>query len=304
MKTARLIHCALALTLVGVAAATANAQPSRTAAAAKRLPPVPPMALAVGQPWNAGTLPQWLGDPPVANDAAGKVTMHWFCNARVATCKDDLARVLNLREAGKIYVVAYIDGSKRDAGKLDPVRDAVGAGAVAFGPKVTKLMGFYGMGKGPSAIVVDVDGNVAMISNGGEPEKLDARDKKVNDLVAVIKDFTVTAAGPKASVKTGERFTLSVEINLAAWLTFNRKAITEFALTVSPDFKCDTLALKGDKVTIEGRKLTAAIGCSVNGKGSYEARGNFRFGYDNPNGSTALGTDSVGWKFDVLAETK
>ncbi|MBP9086825.1 MAG: hypothetical protein KBG15_11945 [Kofleriaceae bacterium] len=304
MKTARLLPGALALMLLGATATTANAQPSRKTAAAKRLPPAPPMALAVGQPWNAGTLPQWLGDPPVANDAAGKVTLHWFCNARVATCKDDLARVLHLREAGKIYVIAYIDGAKRDAGKLDPVRDAVGAGAVAFGPKVTKLMGFYGMGKGPSAIVVDVDGNVVLISNGGEPEKLDARDKKVNDLVAAIKDFSVTSGGPKASVKTGERFTLSVQVELAAWLTFNRQAITEFALTVSPDFKCDTLALKGDKVTIDGRKLTASIGCVVNGKGSYEARGNFRFGYDSPNGSTALGTDSVGWKFDVVAESK
>ncbi len=304
MKTAHLLHCALALTLFGVTAATANAQPRRKAVAAKTPPPAPPMALAVGQPWNAGTLPQWLGDPPVANDAAGKVTMHWFCNAKVATCKDDLARVLTLREAGKIYVVAYIDGTKRDAGKLDPVRDAVGAGAVAFGPKVTKLMNFYGMGKGPSAIVVDVDGNVALVTNGGEPEQLDARDKKVNDLVAAIKDFTVTKAGPKTSVKTGERFTLSVEINLAAWLTFDRKAITEFALTVSPDFKCDTLALKGDNVVIEGHKLIASIGCVVRGKGSYEARGAFRFGYDNPNGSIALGTDSVGWKFDVIPEPK
>ena len=301
MKTAQFLHGALALTLLGVTVSTANAQPTRKAAAVKRLPPVPPMELAVGQPWNAGTLPQWLGDPPVANDAAGKVTMHWFCNARVATCKDDLARVLNLREAGKIYVIAYINGAKRDAGKLDPVRDAVGAGAVAFGPKVAKLMGLYGMGKGPSAIIVDVDGKVALITNGGEPEQLDARDKKVNELVAAIKDFAVTKSGPKISVKTGERFALSVQVELAAWLTFNRKAITEFALTVSPDFKCDTLALKGDSVAIDGRKLTASIGCVVNGKGSYEARGNLRFGYDNPNGSTALGTDSVGWKFDVVA---
>jgi hypothetical protein len=305
MKNARLMFSALATTLFCVATAVtvspAQAQPR--AKAAKQLP-APPMALGVGQPWNAGPLPQWLGDPPVANDAAGKVTMHWFCGPRVATCKDDLARVLNLREVGKIYVIAYINGSKRDAMKLDPVRDAVGAGAVAFGPKVTKLMAQYGMGTGPSAVLVDVDGNVALITNGGEPEKLDARDKKVNDLVAAIKEFTVVTSGPKSSVKTGERFDLKVTIDLAPWLTFNRKAINELTLTVSPDFKCDTLALKGDKVQIDGRKLTATIGCAVNGKGSYEARGNFRFGYDNPNGTTGLGTDSVGWKFDVVAEAK
>jgi hypothetical protein len=296
VMTATMAATVLASTVV------ASAQPKRAA----RVKPViiPPAPLAVGQPWTAGTLPMWLGDPPSDTDAAGKVTMHWFCGPKVATCKDDLARVLTLREAGKIYVVAYVNGSKRDATSLDPVRDAVGGGAVAFGPKIGKLMGQYGLGTGPAAIVVDVDGKVSMISNGGEPEKLDARDKKVNDLVSAIKEFTVTTDGPKTSVKTGQRFELKVSIDLASWLSFNRKAITEFSLTVSPDFKCDSLALKGDKVQIDGRKLTAAIGCIVNGKGSYEARGNYRFGYDNPNGTTGLGTDSVGWKFDVVAETK
>jgi hypothetical protein len=296
MKTPAFISTAV----VSLAVISAPASAQRR----KAVPPppaTPPAALIVGQPWSAFLAPQWLEDAPSTQDASGKVVMHWFCGPKVALCRDDLARVLTLREAGKIYVIAYIMGTKRDAKKLDPVGDAVGVGTVGFGPKVAKLMGQYGMGTGPAAIIVDVDGKVAHIANGGDPAILDARDKKINELVGAIKEFSVGERGPTVAVKTGERFELGIDIELASWLSFDRKAITDFTITVSPDFKCDTLSLKGEQVKVDGRKLTATIGCTVTGTGAYEARGRFRFGYNNPNGTTALGQDSVGWKFAVTA---
>jgi hypothetical protein len=287
----KLLATFIVTVIASAASVTAQAQPASA----------PP--LAVGQPWYPALTPQWLDEAPSVPDSAGKLTMHWFCAPKNAACKDDLARVLSLRDAGKIYVIAYVMGSKKDALKFNPIGDAVGAGAVGYGPKVAKLMGTYGLGAGPAAIVINVDGKVAMIANGGDTAKADERDKKLNELVSGIKEFTVTGRGPVAAVKTGQRFELGVDIELATWLAFDRKAITEFSLTVSPDFKCETLSLKGDNVKIDGRKLSASIGCVVAGTGAYEARAQFRFGYKNPNGTSAaasaLGQDSLGWKFAV-----
>jgi len=48
---------------------------------------------------------------------------------------------VDLKEAGRVYVVAYINGTKGQAQKLDPIRESegVGRGTVAYGPGVTKL---------------------------------------------------------------------------------------------------------------------------------------------------------------------
>src|SRR3954451_10716239 len=84
---------------------------------------------------------QWSYNAPNPNDAAGRVVIHWFCTPKVAACVDDLARIVTLREAGGVYVIAYINGSQRDAKKLDPIRESegVGGGTVASGPSVKKL---------------------------------------------------------------------------------------------------------------------------------------------------------------------
>jgi hypothetical protein len=253
----------------------------------------------VGDTWVGPTLKVWLEDPPVTNDAAGKVVVHWFCGARAPLCKDDLARLVTLREAGKIYVVGYINGGKRDAMKLDPVRSEVAAGAVAFGKPIAKLMKDLGFGAGPAAIIIGVDGKVAWVQTGGDPDQLDKRDAKVNEMVAAIKEFTVAADGPTSSVKLNERFEFKVAIELSPWLSFNPKAPTEVSLTLPTEFKCDASKLTGDQIKIEGRHLTASVGCTSAQRGSYEVRAEYRFGYLNANGSQALGSDGVRWKFQV-----
>ncbi len=254
----------------------------------------------VGDPFAWPAQKSWLEDPPFANDAAGKVVVHWFCGARVAQCKDDLARLVALREAGKIYVIGYINGGKRDAQKLDPVRSAIAGGAVAYGSAVPKLMKAYALGTGPASIVVGVDGKVAHVQLGGDPDSLDKRDTAVNELVASIKEFTVTSDGPAAAMKLGERFEFKLGIELAPWLTFNNKAPTEVTLSAPAELKCDATKLGADKLKLEDtRHLSATFSCSSTGKGSYEVRAEYRFGYQSPNGTQALGSDGVRWKFQV-----
>ena len=56
-------------------------------------------------------------------------------------------------------MIAYVNGTKPQAQKLDPIRgsEGVGRGTVAFGPATPKW--FKGLGiTGPVSIVVDVDG--------------------------------------------------------------------------------------------------------------------------------------------------
>jgi hypothetical protein len=94
---------------------------------------------------------QWTLGAPSLNDAAGRVVIHWFCTPKVSACADDLARIVTLRENGGVYIVAYINGSARDAKKLDPIRESegVGRGTLAYGPGVKKLFKQLGIGKEP-----------------------------------------------------------------------------------------------------------------------------------------------------------
>jgi hypothetical protein len=87
---------------------------------AKPTPPAPPAkpALpAVGDSFGLsgpGSWPKldWLYDLPSPGDAAGKVVIHWFCAPKLVGCTDDLARIVTLKEAGRVYVIAYINGTK------------------------------------------------------------------------------------------------------------------------------------------------------------------------------------------------
>src|SRR5690349_18356647 len=65
----------------------------------------------------------WLYETPSANDAAGRVVVHWFCTPKISACTDDLARIVTLRDTNHVYIVAYINGTQRDAKKLDPIRE-------------------------------------------------------------------------------------------------------------------------------------------------------------------------------------
>ncbi len=242
---------------------------------------------------------QWAYGAPSANDAAGKVVVHWFCTPRVSACVDDLARIVTLRENGGVYVVAYINASQRAATKLDPIRESegVGHGTMATGSGVRKLFKQLGVTKGPASIVVDVDGKVKVVATSGDINELDSRDTIVKSLVAAVKPFT-TANDAPTSAKAGQPMSFTFKVQLASWLTFSKKSPMEFTLRAAKELKCKDTTLRGDQLKIEGHTLTATVTCTAP-KGSYQARGEIRFGYDSPSGGTGLGNDGATWKFVV-----
>jgi hypothetical protein len=241
----------------------------------------------------------WMYDSPSFTDSTGKIVLHWFCAARVATCTEDLARVVTLKEQNpRVYVIAYINGAKRDAQKLDPIRESegVGRGTVAYGRHVGTLFKTMAM-TGPVSIVVDVDGKVALVSTGSSPPELDARDAKVNALAAAIKDYTATVDGPKL-VKPNEKFPLTISIKLASWLKYKKTGM-DFKVSGPKEIKCDHLALKNEQLKlVDNTKLIAQVNCS-GPKGIYEMRGTIIFGYEAPGGGAGMGTDGAQWKFEI-----
>ncbi len=277
----RLVSCSLVLAL----SLTAAAAPTAT------LPKQGDVLPLAGAPeWPKLT---WLYDAPSANDAAGKVIVHWFCATKVKACVDDLARIITLRDTGKVYIVAYINGGQSDAKKLDPIRESegVGRGTVAYGPGVAKLVSQMGIKSGEAAFVVDLDGKVKALTSSGDINELDARDSLVTSLAGQIKEFTSSFDGPPTA-KPGDKFALSIKIQLASWLAYSQKTPIEFTLTAPKDIKCD----KATK--IDAHTLTATATCS-GPKGSYEAQGKIRFGYDAPGGGTGLGDDGTTYKFVI-----
>ena len=62
------------------------------------------------------------------------------------------------------------------------------------------------------------------------------------------------------------------------------------------------MTLIGDQLKIDvDNKLLAQVSCSGS-KGSYELRGELRFGYDMLTGGQGLGQDGASWKLDIRAE--
>ncbi|HEY5950016.1 MAG TPA: hypothetical protein VIV40_31190 [Kofleriaceae bacterium] len=242
---------------------------------------------------------QWLYNAPSSNDAAGRVVIHWFCTAKVAACVDDLARIVTMREAGGVYIVAYINGSERDAKKIDPIRESegVGHGTVAYGPAIKKLFKQLGIAKGPASVVVDLDGKVKTVATSGDINELDSRDSIIQGLVESVKPFTTSNNAPKTA-KVGEKLTFTFTVQLGSWLTFSKKSPMEFTFQAAKEVKCDATKLKAEQMKIVDKTLTATVTCTAP-KGSYQARGEIRFGYDSPNGATGLGNDGATWKFVV-----
>jgi hypothetical protein len=292
-RTYRLVSLGFVLAAL---TAPAIADPAAPAA----LPSMPkvgetfPVQSAVG--WKQLT---WLYDVPSLTDSAGKVVVHWFCTASVKVCKDDLTRVLTLRDAGRVYIVAYINGGAGDAKKLDPIRESegVGRGTVAYGVGVGKAMKAMGIVAGPESIVVDVDGTVKKITTTGDPSELDARDQLVNQLQGAVKEFTSSHDGPQ-TVNAGAKFQLSFKVQLASWLNYDRATPMHFDLKAPKDIRCDQMSLKGDQLIIADHTLTATLTCSAP-HGVYEAQGAIEFGYTTPTGATGLGDDAATWKFEV-----
>ena len=314
----RLVIATILATILGATVVAAHAQPT-TRPDAPAPAPAPPAAkpAAKAAPGKAppAVLPavgdafgleggvgwpklDWLYDVPSATDAAGKVVIHWFCAPKVQACTDDLARVVTLKENGRVYIVAYINGTKAQAQKLDPIRESegVGRGTVAYGRGATKLMKDLGIA-GPASIVVGVDGKVQLLATTAAPADLDARDARVNAAIAAIKEYVATPDGPKV-VKPGDKFQLTMSIKLASWLKYSDKTPMELDITVPSDIKCDATKLRGDQIKVADKQLTATVTCS-GPRGIYEARGALRFGYDAPGGGTGLGAESTDWKFEI-----
>jgi hypothetical protein len=242
---------------------------------------------------------EWLYDVPNGTDAAGKVIVLWFCGPKAPECTDDLSHLIQLKDSGKVYIVAYIDGSKSAAKKLDPIRESegVGRGTVAYGRKVGDLMKGIGI-KGPVSVVIDPDDKVVMVAHGSTATEFDARDAQVNKLSGAIKDYTWAANDPKAAV-AGEKFKLEMTVTLSHWLKYTPGSPPSFQLTQLPkDFKCDAKKLEGDQIKIDGRNAIATVSCSAP-PGNYEARGEMKFSYNAPAGGTGLGTEGAGWKLTV-----
>jgi hypothetical protein len=291
---------AIAAVIAGSATLVA-AQPAGQPAAELKLPTVGEAVPPNGTPaWPTKLM--WLYDVPSFTDSGGKVVIHWFCAPKIAACTDDLARVITLKENNpRVYIVAYINGSKNDAKKLDPIRESegVGRGTVAFGNDVATMFKKMSI-TGPASIVVDVDGKAALVTTGSSAPELDARDAKVAALSAAIKEYSASSDGPK-QIKPNEKFTLTMKIQLASWLRYSKKpgtALDFTLLTVPKDIKCDNTKLKGDQLKIEVQSLTAQVSCS-GPAGSYEMRGQIDFGYDTPSGATGMGTDGATWKFTI-----
>lgn len=241
----------------------------------------------------------WLYDAPSADDAAGKIVVHWFCDPKVTACADDLARIITLRDTGKVYIVAYINTtSQRDAKKLDPIRESegVGKGTVAYGRGVVKLTKQLGIGGSPTSIVVDQSGKVQLVSQTGDAQSLDTRDAKVNDLASKIRDFTTSKDGP-TTVAPNQSFTLSYSVQIASWLQFNNQE-NAFDLRVAKEIHCDATHLAGSQLKIQDHTLVAQVTCS-GPKGIYEAAGKIRFGFAGPNNAAGFGDDGTTWKFEI-----
>jgi len=289
---------------VAVAGAVAFASTAASAKPKPKLEPLPVPAVGSTLPIN-GTEGwpglTWLYEVPSMKDSAGKVVIHWFCARKMAGCTDDLARLVTLKEnTPNVYVIAYVNGSKYDAKKLDPIRgsEGVGRGTVAYGPQVTRLTKSLGLTE-PISIVVGTDNKVQLVTRGIQPTDLDARDAKIGALVSAIKLYTTAIDGPK-TVKAGQSFQLSLTIVLADWLVYSKKAGTkmEFTARVPPDITCTNTSLKGDQLKPVNQTLSVRMTCS-GPHGSYEAAGQIQFAYDVPSGATGLGADGAKWKFQI-----
>lgn len=240
----------------------------------------------------------WSLGAPSTTDAAGKVVIHWFCTPKVAACLDDLARIVTLRENGGVYIVGYVNGTARDVKKLDPIRESegVGRGTVASGAGVKKLFKSLGIAKGPQSIIVDVDGKVKAITTTGDLNELDARDTIVKTLVDAVKPYTTSNEGAKTG-NPSSKLTFTIRVQLSPWLTFSKKSTPEFTFSGAKEIKCDGAPGKG-KATTDGKILTATVTCTAP-KGSYQARGEVRFGYESPSGAQGLGVEAASWKFEI-----
>lgn len=259
---------------------------------------VPLIAVAdgpkVGAPYEWPQVSKWLDEPADADDAKGNVVVHWFCSATDA-CKTDFARLYHLQQTVKVYVIAYIDGTKAHAKRLNPAMEQPEVGATALGPEAKALAKRYGFGKGPGAIVADHHGVVALLAGGSDAE-LDARDNKIKELSAAIADYQLIAKGP-AAVKIGLPFELTLDLQLSSWAMWQADHNLALSLAGPSNIACDPPAKI--RVTRSGLQLRAQISCRVAEIGAYKIDGDVKFSYKT-NAAARVGAGSVHWTVNIV----
>jgi hypothetical protein len=281
-------HALAALVVLGISSSTAFAQ---------SVPKVGDVLELAPAAWGKQT---WSMGAPSNNDAAGKVVIHWFCTPKVTACIEDLARIVTMKENGGVYIVAWVNATARDAKKIDPIRESegVGRGTMATGAGVKKLFKSLGIAKGPWSVVVDVDGKVKAVTTSADLNELDARDTVVKQLVEAVKPYTATNDGAKSG-NPSSKLAFTIRIQLSPWLTFSKKTPMEFTFQGAKEIKCTPgTALKGDQLKLDWRTLTGTVTCTAP-KGSYQARGELKFGYESVNGAQGLGVEAASWKFEI-----
>jgi len=87
----------------------------------------------------------------------------------------------------------------------------------------------------------------------------------------------------------------------APWLRDSKKSPMSIEFQGAKEIKCDATKLTGDQLKVDaqgGKTLTASVTCTAP-KGSYQARGDLRFGYESPSGAQGLGAETATWKFEI-----
>ena len=87
-----------------------------------------------------------------------------------------------------LYIIAYLDGTKAQVTKLDPIRGSEGVGRGTVGFNAAKFFKSLNL-SGPLSFVVDVDNKVKLVTVGSGVADLDARDAKVKALSIPTKPY-------------------------------------------------------------------------------------------------------------------
>jgi hypothetical protein len=190
-------------------------------------------------------------------------------------------------------VVAYVDGGARAAAALDlgPNRRAV-----AYGKDVAKLRKQLGIKTDDAAILVGLDGKVAVVMRGlGSPDLVAAA---VTLLVRSFPDYTATTA-VSPGAKVGAPFDLTLRVSAASWATLNAEAPLSLKLTAPPEWTCDALTLKRPQFVVDDTTATATIRCTSAKAGRFVAAGAASFAVDLRNVSRFQKDDPVEWDVDI-----
>ena len=299
----RSLTTAIVLGLGSMIASVASARPSHGPDDWPR--PTPPSEM----PAAGDTLPlspdywgkqKWLYDAPSENDAAGKVVIHWFCPPKVQACTDDLARIITLRDNGKVYIVAYIDGnaSLREEARSDPRERGrrQGHGRVRPGRHQADE-------EARREARPDVDRRPTSTARSSwsrptaTPPRSTRATRRSTRSIGAIKEFTTSHEGP-ATVKAGDKFTLAFKVQLAQLAEVLAEARRRSSTSRSR--RTSSATRRRSRATSSRSRADADRARSTAPRPTASTRRAARSGSatTSPGGSRASATDGANWKFE------